>query len=165
MKKIIIGVVVVLILVGAGWYGYGKWQDAMILEKFQTGGEKALTGEEFLRLGDILLKKYASDTYGSTTPEGTLELFVTALKAGDADLASKYFIPEKQKQAVLDIEEINKNNRMDAVILDISGYDRKACDDKNIECTFSRYYKDRDVYSLIDFILNQETKVWKITNW
>ena len=32
-----------------------------------------------------------ADTYGSTTPEGTAELIIAALEAGDITLASKYY--------------------------------------------------------------------------
>ncbi len=32
-----------------------------------------------------------NDTYGGTTPEETLQLFIAALEAEDLDLASKYF--------------------------------------------------------------------------
>ena len=45
-----------------------------------------------------LEKQYAEDTYGGKTPEETLQLFIDALKAGDIELASKYFVVEKQKE-------------------------------------------------------------------
>ena len=88
-----LGLAVIIFL---SWWGFQRWQDEQIFRKLQTGGEKALTAGDWERLPDILTKKYAADTYGSTTPEGTLGMFVDALKKGDADLAAKYFIPEKQ---------------------------------------------------------------------
>src|SRR3989344_4310089 len=44
-----------------------------------------------------LERLYAEDTYGGQTPEETLQLFIDALKAGDIDLASKYFVIESRE--------------------------------------------------------------------
>jgi hypothetical protein len=102
-RKIIwLGGVVIVALIA--WWGYGKYQDESIFRRLQTGGEKALSGEEFQQITRILSAKYKADTYGSTTPEGTLAMFIEALKKGDADLASRYFIPEKQVEEKRRIE-------------------------------------------------------------
>lgn len=37
------------------------------------------------------LNKYKNDFDGGKTPEETLELFITALRAGDIEKASKYY--------------------------------------------------------------------------
>ena len=39
---------------------------------------------------------YRDDKYGGTTPEQTVDLFIVALEKDDTDLASKYFVLEKQ---------------------------------------------------------------------
>jgi hypothetical protein len=49
-------------------------------------------------------KAYTADTYGGVTPEETLQLFIDALKAGDIQLAAKYYIPEKQGGVLADFE-------------------------------------------------------------
>src|SRR3990167_10004055 len=55
--------------------------------------------KELKRLEE-LRDKYMADTYGGSTPEETLQLFIDALKKGDTELASKYFVLDKQgKQA------------------------------------------------------------------
>ena len=43
-----------------------------------------------------LEKTYKNDRYGGATPEETFNLFIRALEKGDTDLASKYFVIEKQ---------------------------------------------------------------------
>lgn len=43
-------------------------------------------------------RRYAEDTYGGSTPEETLELFIAALKKEDIDLAVRYFIIDKQEE-------------------------------------------------------------------
>jgi len=114
-KKRIYWALIVVALITIAWWGWGRYQNEQIFSRFQVGGKKALTAEEFQKLADILPGKYKADTYGSTTPEGTLALFIDALKKGDADLASKYFIPEKQveyKVGVQNWTKLNKNIRI-----------------------------------------------------
>lgn len=52
--------------------------------------------QENWRLYTTAMKNYEdamrADTYGSSTPEGTLQMFIDALKQGDVELASQYFI-------------------------------------------------------------------------
>ena len=54
--------------------------------------------EKALKELEALEKAYQEDTYGGATPEETLQLFIDALKAGDIDLASKYFLPEDREK-------------------------------------------------------------------
>ena len=56
------------------------------LEKYTSGME---TFEATMR----------ADTYGGKTPEETLAMFVDALKKGDIDLASKYFMLDTNTQS------------------------------------------------------------------
>jgi len=88
-KKLIIWAVVIVTVVALGvvWGGF-RWGDWW--QKYQT--HKIL--REYATLEEI----YRNDNYGSITPEGTLALFVDALKQGDADLASKYFVPEEREE-------------------------------------------------------------------
>lgn len=43
-----------------------------------------------------LENEYKNDKYGGATPKETFNLFISALEKGDTNLASKYFIIEKQ---------------------------------------------------------------------
>ncbi len=40
---------------------------------------------------------YRNDKYGGKTPEETFDMFIAALEKGDVELASKYFVIEKQE--------------------------------------------------------------------
>jgi hypothetical protein len=42
-------------------------------------------------------KLYRNDKYGGKTPEETFDMFIAALEKGDIELASKYFVIEKQE--------------------------------------------------------------------
>jgi len=53
-------------------------------------------------------QKYQEDNYGGTTPEETYQMFLTALKQQNTELASKYFILEKQNEYRQLLENINR---------------------------------------------------------
>jgi len=61
------------------------------------------------RAYDKMLEPYYKDTYGGKTPEETYDLFISALKNGDIELASKYFVIEKQGNWLKTLEEYEKN--------------------------------------------------------
>ena len=48
------------------------------------------------RAYEKLSEPYYKDTYGGKTPEETYDLFISALKVRDVELASKYFVIERQ---------------------------------------------------------------------
>lgn len=55
-----------------------------------------------------LEKLYRNDKYGGKTPEETFDMFIAALEKGDVELASKYFVIEKQeswKQSLAALKE------------------------------------------------------------
>ena len=59
-----------------------------IWERYQGYGEY----RNYKALEQRYIEAMTEDIYGGKTPQETLNLFVTALKAGDVDLASKYFM-------------------------------------------------------------------------
>jgi len=54
------------------------------------------TEDQVIEYTENLKEIYQNDTYGGATPRETMDLFIKALEDGDVELASKYFIPEKQ---------------------------------------------------------------------
>jgi len=67
-------------------------------------------------LAEDLQRQYEEDTYGGTTPEETLELFISALKTGDIDLASKYFVIDDQLEAEENLIKIKADGRLSQII-------------------------------------------------
>lgn len=67
-----------------------------------------LNGREFLanyllsreqkKIQEQFEKPYREDRYGGKTPEETFDMFLNALRKGDIDLASKYFVLNKQEE-------------------------------------------------------------------
>lgn len=73
---LILVVLAVVWLFTNGLPGYKTWQAKRAYEK--------------------LSEPYYKDTYGGKTPEETYDLFIDALKKGDVELASRYFVVEGQ---------------------------------------------------------------------
>lgn len=109
----------VLILVIVVIFGYPKYQDW----KFN---------KELKELAEEINKPYLEDVYGGKTPKETLEMFISAIEKEDFELASKYFVLEKQEEWMerlvkgkesgklnnlleLIIEEVDKLNRADPI--------------------------------------------------
>src|SRR3989338_7176316 len=67
-----------------------------------------------------LEKQYAEDTFGGKTPEETLQLFIDALKAGNIELASKYFVKEEQEKWLKNLTTINQNEQISSLLKDLS---------------------------------------------
>ena len=59
------------------------------------------------------LKPYEEDNIGGNTPEETVDLFIEALKKGDYDLASKYFVVDEQEKWKKMFNEATKQQNED----------------------------------------------------
>lgn len=152
-----VGLVAIIFLV---WWGFRTWQNEAIFKKYQAGGEKALTSDEWAKFEGIIVEKYKADTYGSTTPEGTLELFVDALKKGDAELAAKYFVPEKKESQQKTFENwirLDKNT-------EIAGIYNKATDgSENVRGYYLLTVYEEDGKNMqIVLLKNNYSGKWKI---
>ncbi|MBL7045183.1 MAG: hypothetical protein ISR98_01105 [Parcubacteria group bacterium] len=67
-----------------------------------------------------LQEQYANDTYGGDTPEETLELFIQALEDGNVELASKYFVVEKQTDWLDLLKKIKSEGLLNNMISDLN---------------------------------------------
>src|SRR3989338_8569968 len=76
---------------------------------------------EYQTLQDLkkLEKAYAEDTYGGDTPEETLRLFIDALKKGDTDLATKYFVLDVQPEWREGLAKIKETGLLGNMIRDL----------------------------------------------
>ncbi|MBI4114441.1 MAG: hypothetical protein HY445_01210 [Candidatus Niyogibacteria bacterium] len=66
-----------------------------------------------------LQRQYENDTYGGKTPEETLALFIDALEKGDIELASKYFVIDKQEEWRSNLMEIHSKGLLKDMIVDL----------------------------------------------
>lgn len=63
-----------------------------------------------------LLKK---DVFGGATPKETYEMFVTALRAGDIELAAKYFVLSKREEKLRQFQELRDKGELQKYIDDL----------------------------------------------
>ncbi len=92
---------VALFLAVEGYSYYDQWR-----------GEKRV--EELAQLLAKIEKdafdKKAADKIGGKTPQETLDMFIKAVEAGDYELASKYFVIEKQEEELKSLQNSPKKN-------------------------------------------------------
>ena len=85
---------------------------------FGIGYVRYQTSDEYRALKEIekLKKEYAEDPYGGDTPEETLRLFIDALKKGDTDLATRFFVIDKQDEWKEDLALTKDKNLLPSMI-------------------------------------------------
>lgn len=117
-------------------------------------------------------KKYiaamTADTYGGKTPKETLDLFVAALRAGDVELASKYFlINEKatREEWVKYLTQVQEKGLLAKMAEDIARDAKPFGNPPEGEFYFGLFNNDGTVAIPIDMRLNTYTKVWKIESF
>lgn len=84
--KFLVGLLAMMILGLSVAYGTSWYEKQQLAQKARKQQQDYAAYEA----------QYLNDTYGSTTPEGTLQLFIDALKKDDIDLAVKYFVIDDQ---------------------------------------------------------------------
>ena len=94
------GIAVFLFAIGYGLSWYGEYSFNKDLQAIKKEAERP----------------YLEDTYGGKTPKETLELFIAAIEKEDFDLASKYFIINKQKEWKEELVDIKNSNKIDEFI-------------------------------------------------
>ena len=102
-------------------------------------------------------QKYAKDTYGGKTPEETYSMFLDALKKKDIELASKYFVLNKQDQYKKALSEVDQNGKWDLMMEDLT--QKNLIWRKNGETSYTLEIMDEDNEFLtqISFLLPTKT--------
>ena len=142
-------VVVFVLYVGGVWAvrAYQQWQ-----------GEKAVqkTVENLKKFEAEDYAKAMADTYGGKTPQETLQMYISAVEKGDYELASKYFIGDKQeewKNNLIEIDLAKKNNIFLKPLKEINNFNGYFSSDKKI------YTIEKPIF--IEFKL-YPNNIWKI---
>lgn len=148
--KIIIGFVVVVLIVWVAFDGLPKYQN---WQKWRNIKKQAA---EFEKMEKERRELIINDTYGGKTPQETLEMFISAVEAGDYELASKYFVVEKQGEW--------KENLLTASNVDFLTQDLKKINQRLIKEKFNYEQKDNFVITYPIFIkfIKYPSNLWKI---
>src|SRR3989338_7540781 len=171
---------IVLFLFAFTWTGehvddFLRWKDERAARAFDA----ALAADR-----EKLKQMEMADTYGATTPEGTIELIIAALEKDDTELASKYYYVLDQEKAKESFEkQLSEKGNLDIALTFFKDLLRgtKGCNEKGDGCTFRfKYTTEEDEYINLpnnptsqllakgsldtkanDFDLNFYTGVWK----
>ena len=154
-KKIIISILIfvaAILLIWIGSAAYSSWQG------YQWQKETDAFQES-------LRKPYKEDAYGGKTPEETWTMFLDALKKGDVELASKYFVVEKQAQEKQDLQKAKDEGRLEQVIKGFSKPLEKQGGDPSEKARYIIPFVNKsgqvEAYPVI-FSLNPYTDIWKL---
>lgn len=159
-RGLIIGVIVVVIVI-VGLLAWQKSREPFVPRDFNEVVAELKDPKKIERYTEQLVEAYKNDTYGGDTPEETLNLFIAALKAGDTDLAAKYFLLEKQAQMAEELKVGKEKGNLDFLL----GYLEKVNPGRPTGAgeryTFTMAEKGVAVMSF-DLILNPYSNKWKI---
>lgn len=141
---LIISLIVILAVVGVVGWQYTH-TDSYLIQKYY----------------EDLERQYTEDTIGGTTPEETLSMFISALKIGDIDLASKYFILDQQEKWLKEIKIIRDDKLMDLMIEDLENLRLSKKEDDRV---FYSLANDMNVV-VVEMIIRKISLngIWKIT--
>ena len=162
-KLWIFAVIVVLVVISYLNFYYNQKKEFKLI----TNDEELASFMQNMEEGDLeeyLAKKdelYAQDIYGGETPEETLTLFIDALKAGDVELASKYFKLEDQERELDRLNNLDEDNIKNYIEFSNSNERMVFCNEENDNCDIDIKF-DGDNVSVARFILNKETNKWKM---
>lgn len=112
-----------------------------------------------------LERRYAEDTYGGTTPEETLQLFIDALKKGDTDLASKFFVLEDQEERLVYLREVKAGGNLNIVIEELSfPYTKRVFGANDDSHYILDIYNPKDDTHIQFDVAKDPKGVWKIVD-
>jgi len=156
---VFVGVFLVIMLVaGGGYFGWNKYfsQEAKTQRNYQ----------KYLDWQANYEKAMQEDTYGGKTPQETLDMFIVALKKGDVELASKYFM--LNENGAIDQKWINylinlkQTGNLVRLANDISKEAQPTDSLYKGNFQFKLYNDDGTTGLLINMQLNKSSNVWKI---
>jgi len=135
-------------LVGNGLYRY--YSAVNSLNQYEKDYNARIEAERLAKM---------ADTYGGKTPAETLSLYIEAVKKGDYELASKYFV-EKDRQVDLDNFSRSTKESLQVYISNLEFALANANDDNGYNSDKTAYIIDKPI--LLDFVF-YPNGIWKLT--
>lgn len=153
----------ILLAIVIAFFVYRFANDRQVFARMDRGGvgDFPVSERQYNAYLKYIEDRDKADNFGSTTPEGTLELFVEALKKEDVSLATKYFVPEKQEKMEDDLMAGLKSGGVNSLISDLSKEKTKGVlSDTRVR--FETYDQNAMAEFSFDLRLNKFTQKWKI---
>jgi hypothetical protein len=151
---------IVLMFVGLLIVNVGLWCGFHMFDYYKTRPlrELAKNLEQLQKERDLL---YKNDLYGGKTPEETFDMYIAALKKGDLELASKYFVIDRQKEELSALKNM-ANRQLREYIDKINGMNTEWKLDEQLSSDENRVYWAAQRKISIQFNYNKSSGVWKI---
>ena len=154
----------IVVLAGALWLAWDKYlsPDARYAREMEQSYGQYQEWENSYK------EAIANDTYGGSTPEETLELFIEALEREDVDLASKYFLidtnnsQKEYREALIVKKEENSLQTIIDILKRVEKSSRNTGSDDIVE--FVQKNDGKIIHSIIfkKIITNSSAVIWKI---
>ncbi|OGM90616.1 hypothetical protein A2755_03630 [Candidatus Wolfebacteria bacterium RIFCSPHIGHO2_01_FULL_48_22] len=154
--------VFIIFVVAAIWFAWSR----LLSPAAQTAQEVEQNYAAYQEWEEQYRQAIAQDTYGGSTPEETLQLFIEALENGDVELASKYFLIDpnnshiEYRKALVDKKESKELGLLVTLLQKMEKIEDSAIPD-DVKIFGIRNDKGLLDYS-ITFKLNQAAVIWKI---
>lgn len=116
--------------------------------------------KELLRSQQELEERMSKDIYGGKTPEETFEMFLTALKKEDIDLASKYFVFEKRQEQKEYFEKVKILGKWGILLQNLSlPFDKKV----SLYDGHMQYESQNEGRIFLIEFIRYSNGIWKLT--
>lgn len=153
-RKKIIFIALVVVVLGALliWLGPGFYND---YKNWQFTKQVNQVAEELDRAGKDEYQSMMADTYGGKTPQETLKMYIEAVEKGDYDLASRYFVFDKQEEWKKNLSKAAEAGKIGNLLLPL----------QNLNIKNGYYSSDKKIYSVdspifVEFMLGPNG-IWK----
>ncbi|MBI2278614.1 MAG: hypothetical protein HYU81_00960 [Candidatus Brennerbacteria bacterium] len=147
--KFVAWFVAIVIVAAAGLWAIGDYQYSEGIKAFEKWAEDTKRATEEFEA------RKAADTFGGATPQETLRVYIEAVEKGDYELASKYFVFDRQEKELRSLTNSPPDN-----VVNVTRLLREALNNEG------SYSADRKEFAirrpiLVDFIL-YPSGLWKI---
>ena len=160
-RKFVTAFLAIVLVAGGGYFVWDRYFSEM-------GKARRMAAEQeraYAKAEQAYVEAMTADTYGGKTPQETLNLFAAALRAGDVDHASKYFLISEnatRDQWVAYLMAVKEKGLLTKMAEDIAKDARPLKNSSENEFAFGLFDDGGAVAISIDMRLNTYTKVWKI---
>jgi len=148
-----IGLILLVTLIYAAWYYY-------LSPEARTARELDQSYQQYQEWEQTYEAAMRADTYGGSTPQETLDLFVAALEQGDLELASKYFVLEENGERdpifLSNLKDLDASEKIPEILEVI----KSAIYDTASSYSSAAWFKSSQHGILLK--LNKYSNVWKI---
>lgn len=154
----------IIFIGGGGFFVWGNYLnfDAKRARQIEKQSQALLQWEKDLK------EIQKNDVYGGKTPEKTLQMFISALKEGDIELASKYFALNTNENSEYyltrreweeGLRKIKEDGKLKEII---SKLEKVKLTFKDENGALFKLYNNKEIDVLVDMKFNQYSQVWKI---